>query len=121
MIRERPTDSLHLIKALQNKSISSRRAHEELFELHVLVTLSLCDICFAFSSDLVSPIVEAASSELVVNVLFACLSHSQEAHQAGLHHERGVEEHVWISGAALQPARHGNATRHSYAAVPGPI
>lgn len=82
---------------------------------------SLCDICFAFSSDLVSPIVEAASSELVVNVLFACLSHSQEAHQAGLHHERGVEEHVWISGAALQPARHGNATRHSYDAVPGPI
>lgn len=39
------------------------------------LNFSLCDrnICFAFSSDLVSPIVEAASSELVVAWLTSCL------------------------------------------------
>lgn len=34
---------------------------------------------------------------------------SEETHEAGLDNERGVEEHVWISGAAVHPDRHGNA------------
>lgn len=33
---------------------------------------------------------------------------SEEAHQAGLRHERGVEEHVRLPGAARRPERHGN-------------
>lgn len=36
---------------------------------------------------------------------FSC---SEETHEAGLNHERGVEEHVWVSGADLRSDRHGN-------------
>lgn len=37
-----------------------------------------------------------------------CVSCSEETHQAGLDDERGVEEHVWISGTTPCPDRHGN-------------
>ncbi len=46
------------------------------------------------------------------NILFVCTcfvcSCSEEAHETGLDDERGVEEHVWVSGAGLHPAHHGN-------------
>lgn len=37
-----------------------------------------------------------------------CVSCSEETHQAGLGDERGVEEHVRLSGTAPCPDRHGN-------------
>lgn len=42
---------------------------------------------------------------------------SEEAHQAGLRHERGVEEHVRLPGAARRPERHGNRHRGNRASA----
>lgn len=42
---------------------------------------------------------------------------SEEAHQAGLHHERGVEEHVRLSGASRRPERHGNRNHGNQASA----
>lgn len=45
---------------------------------------------------------------------------SEEAHQAGLHHERGVEEHVRLPGAARRPELHGNRHHGNQASATTP-
>lgn len=72
------------------------RSRSETMARNLLVCGTCADLVFPRRCDI-----------LVFLFLTSC---SEEAHEAGLDDERGVEEHVRISGAAVGPDRHGKTS-----------